>query len=112
MRARSRPPAAPSPAAVSAPPSGLVPGCPRREGGARRRGEVSWGVMAEYRCPSCKKPTEPGARFFPFCSERCKMVDLGAWLDERYRITRPLKAVDVGPEAEGDLPPAPPEREG
>jgi hypothetical protein len=24
--------------------------------------------------------------FFPFCSERCKMVDLGAWLDEAHRI--------------------------
>jgi len=25
-------------------------------------------------------------RFFPFCSERCKMIDLGAWLDADYRI--------------------------
>lgn len=26
-------------------------------------------------------------RFFPFCSERCKMIDLGAWLDAEYRIS-------------------------
>ncbi|MBN1508798.1 MAG: DNA gyrase inhibitor YacG [Sedimentisphaerales bacterium] len=25
-------------------------------------------------------------RFFPFCSERCKLIDLGAWLDAEYRI--------------------------
>ena len=27
---------------------------------------------------------------FPFCSERCKLVDLGAWLDETYRIEEPI----------------------
>ncbi len=31
---------------------------------------------------------------FPFCSERCKLIDLGAWLDEEYRIEEP-----VSPEA-------------
>jgi len=25
-------------------------------------------------------------RFFPFCCERCKLIDLGAWLDAEYRI--------------------------
>jgi endogenous inhibitor of DNA gyrase (YacG/DUF329 family) len=44
------------------------------------------------RCPICKKPVEspdnqPGARsVFPFCSERCKLIDLGRWLDGRYQI--------------------------
>jgi endogenous inhibitor of DNA gyrase (YacG/DUF329 family) len=28
----------------------------------------------------------------PFCSARCKLVDLGNWLDERYRISCPLRA--------------------
>jgi len=28
----------------------------------------------------------PGSPFRPFCSQRCKLVDLGAWADERYRI--------------------------
>lgn len=27
---------------------------------------------------------------FPFCSERCKLIDLGAWLDEEYRIEEPV----------------------
>jgi len=35
---------------------------------------------------SAKEATKQ-APFFPFCSERCKLIDLGAWLDVEYRIT-------------------------
>jgi uncharacterized protein len=44
------------------------------------------------RCPTCKKvvkdePASPGRRsYLPFCSERCKLVDLGKWLDGKYQI--------------------------
>ncbi len=39
------------------------------------------------RCPVCKKPAIwRGNPFRPFCSERCKLVDLDNWLSERYRI--------------------------
>lgn len=39
-------------------------------------------------CPNCGTGTEwnPQNRFRPFCSERCKMVDLGAWATGRYRV--------------------------
>jgi endogenous inhibitor of DNA gyrase (YacG/DUF329 family) len=43
-------------------------------------------------CPTCKKAIPdlpPGAEFppfFPFCSERCKLIDLGRWLDGKYQI--------------------------
>ncbi|WKZ58036.1 MAG: DNA gyrase inhibitor YacG [Bdellovibrionota bacterium] len=37
------------------------------------------------RCPSCRKPFE-SSDFFPFCCQRCKVLDLGGWLQERYRI--------------------------
>jgi len=39
-------------------------------------------------CPTCGLPVTwgPGSPFRPFCSQRCKLVDLGAWADERYRI--------------------------
>ncbi len=39
-------------------------------------------------CPQCGTPVEWSARsaFRPFCSQRCKMVDLGAWAAERYRV--------------------------
>ena len=47
---------------------------------------------ARVQCPICKKENE----FFsepvgPFCSARCKMIDLGKWLDEDYRISEPLR---------------------
>lgn len=39
------------------------------------------------RCPNCRKPAPwEGNPFRPFCSERCKMIDLGAWVAEEYRI--------------------------
>ncbi len=40
------------------------------------------------RCPICKKPAAPRAEnpSFPFCSPRCKTVDLGKWLSEEYRV--------------------------
>jgi hypothetical protein len=40
------------------------------------------------KCPQCGGPVEwtPQSRWRPFCSERCKMIDLGAWASEAYRI--------------------------
>jgi uncharacterized protein len=40
------------------------------------------------KCPNCKKPVKVKENnpFLPFCSERCKLVDLGKWLDEKYVI--------------------------
>lgn len=39
------------------------------------------------RCPVCKrKTTREGNPYRPFCSERCKLIDLDRWLSERYRI--------------------------
>jgi endogenous inhibitor of DNA gyrase (YacG/DUF329 family) len=50
--------------------------------------------MPEPRCPICRRPVPPllpvgeagrrGAR--PFCSERCRQVDLGRWLTESYTV--------------------------
>ncbi|OHB65108.1 MAG: hypothetical protein A2Y77_00485 [Planctomycetes bacterium RBG_13_62_9] len=47
----------------------------------------------ELRCPTCKrivryprKSQSEQAKFFPFCSQRCKLIDLGAWLNAEYRI--------------------------
>ena len=48
-------------------------------------------------CPACSKKTEysPGNRWRPFCSERCKRIDLGAWASEQYRIAgAPLDPAD------------------
>jgi len=39
-------------------------------------------------CPTCGKGAAwtPANPWRPFCSERCKLVDLGAWADESYRV--------------------------
>jgi endogenous inhibitor of DNA gyrase (YacG/DUF329 family) len=44
--------------------------------------------MTKVNCPQCSAPVEwkASSPFRPFCSERCKMRDLGAWSTERYRV--------------------------
>jgi uncharacterized protein len=43
-------------------------------------------------CPICKKPVNgfddsvAPNQFFPFCSSRCKLIDLGRWIDGKYQI--------------------------
>jgi len=43
------------------------------------------------RCAICRKPVLPRAenRSFPFCSDRCRLIDLSKWLGEEYRIAGP-----------------------
>jgi endogenous inhibitor of DNA gyrase (YacG/DUF329 family) len=39
------------------------------------------------KCPQCGQKTEfTGNEFRPFCSERCKLIDFGAWTDETYAL--------------------------
>jgi len=41
----------------------------------------------KIKCPTCKKKTEwKNNPFRPFCSERCKLIDLGAWASDEYRF--------------------------
>ncbi len=56
--------------------------------------------MTTATCPTCKKAAAPRTAnpSFPFCSARCKTVDLGKWLNEEYRV--PVGAVGDG--GEGD----------
>jgi len=57
----------------------------------------------EHRCPVChkavkasfkKKTDEPG--YFPFCSQRCKLIDLGTWLDAEYKIISGPESEETG----------------
>jgi endogenous inhibitor of DNA gyrase (YacG/DUF329 family) len=57
-------------------------------------------TVRTFACPTCKAPVTKGAtqgatngtngtgqdKLFPFCSERCHLVDLGRWLGEEFRI--------------------------
>jgi endogenous inhibitor of DNA gyrase (YacG/DUF329 family) len=45
----------------------------------------------KFHCPICRKPTDSVSNSdFPFCSERCKLLDLGAWASEKYVISEPV----------------------
>jgi len=61
-----------------------------------------------FPCPICGKPAVVGSKEFPFCRERCRLVDLGNWLKEEYHVSRPLalsKGQDVAPEDEDEAKP-------
>ena len=49
-------------------------------------------------CPSCRTPTSwEGNPWKPFCSERCRTLDLGAWASESYRVPdRPAEGEGEG----------------
>ncbi|MFT3698276.1 MAG: DNA gyrase inhibitor YacG [Kofleriaceae bacterium] len=52
-------------------------------------------------CPTCKEPAKKAEnKAFPFCCERCRLIDLGRWLDEEYRI--PDTAPPVSPAEKTD----------
>ena len=42
------------------------------------------------KCPICKKEVAPGDPEFPFCSERCRIIDLGNWATGKYVIPSPI----------------------
>ena len=42
------------------------------------------------KCPICRKPVERGQPEYPFCSERCRLLDLGAWASEKYVVSTPV----------------------
>lgn len=52
------------------------------------------------KCPTCGKPAQWSAENpdRPFCSTRCKQIDLGAWASETYRVAEPA------PEDDDDVP--------
>jgi uncharacterized protein len=51
------------------------------------------------RCPTCKKEAKLRGenRAFPFCSERCKAIDLGKWFNGEYRVPGPAPQPDEQP---------------
>ena len=49
------------------------------------------------RCPTCRRESpRAGNKQFPFCSERCQLVDLGRWLGEEYRVPEEADASGGG----------------
>ncbi len=55
------------------------------------------------RCPVCKKIIDMAVQrrstesdYYPFCCRRCKLIDLGRWLDGDYKIIGKLQTEDAG----------------
>lgn len=55
------------------------------------RQRVSLGsTPMEWHCPICRKATDSTKDSdFPFCSERCRLTDLGNWASEKYKVSEP-----------------------
>lgn len=62
---------------------------------------MSSNKVINVKCPHCSKQfSYYSSEFRPFCSERCKMVDLGHWLEETYAV--PDENHENLPEVDGD----------
>jgi endogenous inhibitor of DNA gyrase (YacG/DUF329 family) len=46
-------------------------------------------------CPICRKPVALDSPEMPFCSERCRTIDLGKWASGDYKITSPILDPDL-----------------
>lgn len=56
-------------------------------------------------CPICKKPTDSDSHAdFPFCSQRCRLLDLGNWASEKYVISSPIFDESMVENLEQDFP--------
>jgi uncharacterized protein len=60
----------------------------------------------KIRCPICKKPVKTSDPEFPFCSERCRTIDLGKWASGQYVISSPLRDTDDEFDAESSRDPS------
>lgn len=59
--------------------------------------------MPKLRCPICRSETEwEGNPHRPFCSERCKLIDLGEWAAESYRVPKSDTEPGSSPDSEGE----------
>jgi uncharacterized protein len=56
----------------------------------------------KHHCPICGRSTDSITDAeFPFCSERCRLLDLGAWSAEKYVVSDPIFNEEEVPEPEG-----------
>ena len=64
-------------------------------------------MAATVRCPICKKEVAFDDPNMPFCSDRCRLIDLGNWASEKYSIPAPLQQDEL---EELDIPEPPESR--
>lgn len=51
-------------------------------------------MTLKVKCPTCDKDVvwQAANSFRPFCSERCKLIDLGDWAEENHKISQPMQS--------------------
>ncbi|MDB6086773.1 MAG: yacG [Gammaproteobacteria bacterium] len=61
-------------------------------------------MATKVKCPTCQRPVEwsPESPYRPFCSDRCRLIDLGAWLTEQRTI--PDESAEDGDAIHSDGP--------
>ena len=69
-------------------------GCERFENGYMAK-------VKTVRCPTCKAIVIAGSEDFPFCSDRCRVIDLGKWASGGYVISSPIHDPELLDELEG-----------
>lgn len=57
----------------------------------RRRIDIQFVGGEASPCPICSAVSIPTSRWYPFCSPRCKTIDLGKWLGGGYRVSRAIR---------------------
>jgi uncharacterized protein len=58
----------------------------------------------QVHCPTCGRPIDwsEATPYRPFCSERCRLIDFGAWLSEEHRIPAESSQEQTGPAQPGE----------
>lgn len=78
--------------------------CPDADGRGARVCALGYAFRMERCCPVCKKLSDSETNAdFPFCSERCRLLDLGNWSSEKYVISEPAFDESMFEDLERDL---------
>jgi endogenous inhibitor of DNA gyrase (YacG/DUF329 family) len=64
--------------------------------------KISKGKIKSLRCPTCSKLVLASDEDFPFCSDRCRRIDLGKWAMGVYKISSPVLDPDLLEDLEGN----------
>ncbi|MGI9071736.1 MAG: DNA gyrase inhibitor YacG [Bryobacteraceae bacterium] len=61
-------------------------------------------MAVSVRCPICKKDVTFDNPYMPFCSDRCRIIDLGNWASEKYVISTPTRQNETDEFEESEPP--------
>ncbi len=68
--------------------------------------------VVSLRCPTCRTIVMRSDEAFPFCSDRCRLIDLGKWASGAYKISSPVLDPDLLEESAQEMQRSRMDREG